>query len=133
MNKYTKEQLIFYLKKLSSKLKKTATIKDMATDKSSPSPSTYLKRFKSWNNALRAAGLKLNSKKQYTKEELSENIKIIYKELGRVPMPGDLKDKKWTGSYSTYLKYFGNWNNVLRIAKIPHGRSSSLTSFVKKN
>ncbi len=124
MKKYTKEQLVFYLKKLASELKRTPTIKDINKNKSSPSSTTYFKRFITWNNALRTSGLKINSKKEYKKEELLENLKIISKELQRAPIPKDLKGKRWAGSYSTYKKYFGKWRNALKQAGIDSGNST---------
>jgi hypothetical protein len=118
MRKYTKEQLIFYLKKLAKEKKKTPTIKDMNQKKKYPSSSTYMKRFGTWNNSLRKAGLKLNSRKKYGKNELIENIKLLRRELGRIPKSIDLKSKKWTASYSTYKKHFGSWKKALKVAGI---------------
>jgi hypothetical protein len=133
MGKYTKEQLIFYLKKLSVELKKTPTIKDINKNKSIPSSSTYLKRFGRWNNALKAAGLKINAKKEYHKEELLENLKILAKELQRTPLPKDLKDIKWAGSYATYKKYFGKWKNAIKQANLDMGNTTqNLKTFSKK-
>jgi len=118
MRKYTKEQLIFYLKKLAKELKKTPTIKNINKKKKYPSSSTYTKRFGSWNNSLKKAGLKINSRKKYDKTELIENINLLRKELGRIPKSSDLKSKKWTASYSTYKNHFGNWKKALKAAGI---------------
>ena len=67
MVKYTKEQLIYFLRKLSEELGKTPTIKNLNLKHEYPSSTTYFKRFKSWNNALSKAGLKINSRGEYTK------------------------------------------------------------------
>ena len=118
MRKYTKEQLIFYLKKLASELKRSPTIKDMNKKKKYPSSSTYFKRFGSWNKSLRKAGLKINVRKKYSKKELLENVKLLAKEIGGIPRAVHLKSKKWIASYSTYRKYFGNWKKTLKAAGI---------------
>lgn len=132
MKTYTREQLLFYLNKFSHELKKTPTIKEMNSKKEYPSASTYSKRFGSWNNALKEADLKLNVRQQYTKKELSENLKLLAKELGRLPMSTDLKTKKWTASYTTYKKHFGSWNNALKSANLSKKIVQDLQSYVKR-
>ena len=128
MFKYTKEQLIYFLKKSAAELKRTPRIKDMKK----PSVSSYTKRFGSWNNALKEASLKINLKKAYKKNELIENIKILAKELARVPRPKDLKGKEWAASYSTYIKNFGSWNSALKEAGIAKEASFNLKKFVSR-
>ena len=56
MRKYTKEQLIHFLKKLYGELKRSPTIKEMNKKKKFPSASTYFKRFGSWNNSGESPG-----------------------------------------------------------------------------
>ncbi len=131
MKRYTKEQLIFYLQKLAKKLKATPTTKEMDSYKKFPSSGTYYVRFGSWNKALKKAGLKLNIKTKYTKEELKENLRLLTKELGRVPKSSDLKNKKWAASYATYRKYFGSWKKALRAAKLNQLSFINLKSFSK--
>ncbi|MEM3374490.1 MAG: hypothetical protein QXE31_04685 [Candidatus Woesearchaeota archaeon] len=140
--KYTKEQLIFFLKELSKKINRTPKISDLnkknnlleiQKNKKYPIPSstTYIKRFGSWNNALKEASLIINQKK-FLKQELIENLKILYKELNRIPQPKDLKNRKWAGSYSTYKKYFKTWENAIYEAKLKKTDISSLKKFAKK-
>ena len=132
MKKYTKEQLLFFLEKLAKKIKKTPTISNINKNKKYPSSSTYINRFGSWNNSLRKAGLKLNSRKKYTKKELIENLNQLYKELGKIPKTKDLKNKKWMASSSTYRKYFGSWRSALKAAEIKKSEILSLKKFTKK-
>ena len=130
MKKYTKEQLMFYLKKLSKELKGTPTAKEMDENKKMPSSSTYYNRFGSWNDALKKADLKLNTKRKYTKKELKEDLQLLAKELGRKPKTKDLKDKRWVASYSTYRKYFGSWKTALKEARVYKKRAfTSLSNF----
>ena len=132
MNRYTKEQLIFFLKKLAKETKKTPTISDINKNKKYPSSSTYMSRFGSWNNALKKADLKLNSQKKFKKLELQENIRQLYKELDRVPKTSDFKNRKWLASPSTYRKYFGSFKNALKFAGIKKTEILSLKKFTKK-
>ena len=55
---WTKSELIELLVKLSEKLGKTPTKKDVGADKDMPSTDTYASYFGSWDKALEAAGLK---------------------------------------------------------------------------
>ncbi|MBT3720088.1 hypothetical protein HN789_05095 [archaeon] len=132
MKKYTKEQLIFYLKKYSKELKKTPTIKDINKNKKVPSSSTYMKRFGSWNNSLKKAGLKINIVKKFEKKELTENLKQLKKELGRIPKLSDLKERKWIASSSTYVKYFGSFKKALKAAGLKQSEIISLKRYSKK-
>ena len=92
-----------------------------------------MKRFGSFNNALKKAGQKVNVTTKYEKKELLDNLKQLNKDLGRIPKAKDLKDKKWTASYSTYKKYFGSWKNALKKAGIEKKTSyDSLRGFIKK-
>ncbi len=133
MAKYTKEQLIFYLKKLAAALKKTPTIRDISKKPGYPSSGTYMKRFGSWNDSLKLAGLKINARKKYDKKELLENIRLLAKELGRMPKPKDIKGKEWAASYATYRKYFGSWKESIKQAGITKaGSIASLRDFVRR-
>ena len=54
-------------------------------------------------------------------------------QLGRVPRAADLKLKKWTASYSTYKKHFGNWKKSLKAAGISiQAGFTDLKSFKKR-
>ncbi|AJF61555.1 TPA: hypothetical protein HA239_04325 [Candidatus Woesearchaeota archaeon] len=132
MRTYTREQLLFYLTSLSKELKKTPTIDDMNRKKDYPSAATLAKRFGSWNNALRKAGLKVNVRKKYTKTELLDNLKLLAKELGRQPKSTDLKGKKWAASYTTYKKHFGSWKKALDLAGVTESRVVNLRKFSGK-
>jgi Cdc6-like AAA superfamily ATPase len=128
MPKYTKEQLIFYLKKRAAELKRTPRIKDMKM----PSYSSYVNRFGSWNRALREASLQLNLKKKYERKELIDNIRMLSKELARVPSPKDLKGREWAASYKTYVKHFGAWENAIKEAGISKETTFNLRKFVSR-
>jgi hypothetical protein len=127
--KYTKEQLIFYLQKLSNELKQNPRITDMNKKKKYPSASTYVSRFGSWNKSLKLANLKINLRKKFLKKELIDSLKSLSNELGRVPKTNDLKKKKYIASSSTYRKYFGSWNNALKSAGLLKQQYKKLSGF----
>ena len=57
INGYSNEELVTLLKAKAESLGRTPTTRDIRSDKDMPSVNTYVKRFGSWQNALRAAGL----------------------------------------------------------------------------
>ncbi|NTV22789.1 MAG: hypothetical protein HGA85_00240 [Nanoarchaeota archaeon] len=130
MKRFTKEQLLFFLKEASHDLGRTPTGKDF--DKSKyPSRTTYVNRFGSWNKALKLAGLKLNSK-TYSRSELIDFLRLLAAELGRSPTPTDLKKSKWAPSQATYRKSFGSFRQALKEAGQLKQDAASLKQFVKK-
>ena len=77
-----------------------------------PNPATYIKHFGSWNKALLKAGLK--PYRPYTKEELIDILRTYYEEKGKIPKAQVFQfSKKKYPSPTTYIKYFGSWNNAL--------------------
>lgn len=132
MRKYTREQLLFFLKEHYSRNKKSPTVKNINKNKRYPSATTYESRFGSWNNALKAAGLKVNSR-SFDKKELIENVKQLAKELGRIPKAKDLKSREWCASGSTYRKYFGSWKKALAEAGLKKkAQEKNLKDFLRK-
>ena len=83
-------------------------------DNNYPSSNVYMKRFGSWNNALKKAGLELNLIKYYTKEEIVKEAVNFYKKYGRSPYYYEL-------SYSSGLisNNWGNWTNFLKACNLP--------------
>ena len=120
MKKYTKEFLIKILKELALKLEKTPTSYDVGRRNSVPDRSVFESKFGSWNNALVAAGLKINCYyRKWTRGEIIEWLTCKYKEFGRTPGIRDFDKDPRTPSKSTVRKLFGNWTNALREANIP--------------
>lgn len=71
--------------------------------------------FGSWIEAIRAAGLTPNVKK--TDQELLQELKRVFKELGKVPTVTECQKIKLY--VSTYQKRFGSWNKALELAGLP--------------
>lgn len=76
---------------------------------------TFLRRFKSWNAALEAAGLSAPNRQNIRDEELFENIAAVWTCLGRQPVGKDMEKSAGISSISlgTYEKRFTSWNNAL--------------------
>lgn len=113
---YSKEYLLNVLKSLATQLKRTPLSDDLNKNKDLPSPKVYYVKFGSWNNALRIAGLKLNVRKDYTKEELLDLLREKAKKLGRSPKIDEINSDKNMPDRDTYSRYFGTFNKALEIA-----------------
>lgn len=124
MRNYTKEMLLMYLKKGAIELGHTPSEHEMNQFKNYPSSTTYINRFGSWNNALKAARLNIRKVKQYTQEELCGTLKIIYTKTHRTPTQIYFKHHKNLPTISIFLKMFGSWEGALKIAGIPSNKYS---------
>jgi Homing endonuclease associated repeat/HNH endonuclease len=77
-------------------------------------PSTIQRRFGSWPNALKLAGLQPSrSKIGISDEELFENIKSLWISLGRQPRYTEVKVPNSFFSAGTYENRFGSWTKAL--------------------
>jgi hypothetical protein len=78
-------------------------------------PSTSQRRFRSWPNALRLAGLQPSrSQIGISDDGLFENIKTLWISLGRQPRYGEVKKPRSRFAAGTYEKRFGSWTKALR-------------------
>ena len=78
-------------------------------------PSMVQRRFGSWPKALKLAGLKPSrSKIGITNEELFENIKSLWMNLGRQPSYSEVKEPLSQYSAGTYENRFGSWSKALQ-------------------
>lgn len=88
-------------------------------------PSTIQRRFGSWPKALNLAGLQPSrSKIGISDDELFENIKSLWINLGRQPRYTEVKAPNSLFSAGTYEKRFGSWSKALgRFIKWVHSDS----------
>lgn len=75
--------------------------------------STVARHFGTWNKALGLAGLQI-SNKQYTTQELYDNLARIWLQIGRQPTKRDLLNLKSPISYKAYERKFGKWSLALK-------------------
>jgi hypothetical protein len=77
-------------------------------------PKTLQKRFGSWSDALRLAGLQQSGyRRGITDEELFENLKSLWISLGRQPRYGEVKRPISQFSTRPYENRFGTWTKAL--------------------
>ena len=77
-------------------------------------PSTIQRRFGSWPKALKLAGLQPSrSKIGISSDELFENIKSLWINLGRQPRYTEVKAPSSRFSAGTYDNRFGSWSKAL--------------------
>lgn len=109
----TREELLSEIRRLHGSYGKV-TAKIMRND-GEYSPSIYQRRFDSWNEALKAAGIEANNKQKYTDEELLDELRRLHDELGRAPHNDEMADLSKYGA-NTFGHRFGSWNKALEKA-----------------
>jgi len=125
--KHSDDELLQELHNLAEELGQTPTAIEM-NEQGRFFSSRYCDRFGSWNNALRAADLKVNQvgHGQISDEQLRISLQDLADDLGRTPTAVEMNEQ---GRYSstTYCDRFGSWNNALRAAdlKMSQGRNRS--------
>jgi 5-methylcytosine-specific restriction endonuclease McrA len=75
--------------------------------------STASRRFGSWNEALKAAGLSISNVLDIGDEELYENILTLWQHYGRQPRRRELALQPSRISQSPYLRRFRSWTAAL--------------------
>lgn len=134
---YTDNNLIEYLIKLNKELGRTPGQRDMENKKGYPSAMTYAKRFGSWNNALKKAGIAHNVISEYSKIQLIKLLKKKASVLGRAPYQNEINADPEMSSTGPYFRVFGNWNKALEKAGLKSNYISfysdtELIKFIKK-
>jgi hypothetical protein len=116
---YTDEELLNYLEMFCEENGRFPIAKDFVNGSKYPSNTVYQKRFGSWNNALKLAGLdsreKCGRSGKYTDEELLIFLNIFYEEQGKVPSRRDFLNNPHYPDYQNYTTHFGNWGNALKM------------------
>lgn len=109
-----KEDLITDIQRVANEVGRNTITSAVYAEKGKYGVNTMLRRFGSWNNALKAAGLALNNRLNVPNEELFENLANIWQALGRQPVGKDISKTLMSDfSLGTYEKRFGSWNNAL--------------------
>jgi len=76
---------------------------------------TVRKRFGSWNNALRAAGLSVTPLgRRYTDDQCFENLLTVWTHYGRPPMHREMKSSPSIVGPKAYILRWGTWNKALQ-------------------
>lgn len=75
--------------------------------------STMIRRFGSWNGALRSAGLEVSNEVNISDERLFENVLTLWQHYGRQPRRSELAIPPSCISQSPYHRRFGSWSAAL--------------------
>ena len=75
--------------------------------------STVTRRFGTWNNALRRAGLRVSNELNITDVDLFENLLVLWMHYGKQPRRSYLASPPSKYSQSPYNRTFGSWNAAL--------------------
>ena len=112
--KLDKNHVIADLKRVSQAIGRDSLSMKEYDDQGEYSSSAVLRRFGSWNMALKEAGL--NGRNEFhTDEEMFRNLENVWIRKGRQPRRREMNDKAVSSiSSGTYLRKFGRWSNALR-------------------
>jgi hypothetical protein len=112
-SKIPREDLLKALEDLAESLERIPRVNDMR-HKGRYSITAYCNAFGGWNNALRAAGFRLNQEQRISNGKLLAEIERLAD--GDVPPTSPEMSEKGDYSISTYVRAFDSWNNALRAA-----------------
>ncbi len=76
--------------------------------------STLIRRYGTWNAILKLAGMEANLNRNFSNEEMFEEIERIWILLGRQPTTTDIKNGISTFSLQSYARRFGGWRGALQ-------------------
>ena len=123
-SKIPTEALVEELQRLADELGTTPTKTDMSNH-GDFSPDVYQDRFGSWNDAITAADLPVNSQQPaaLSDEALVAELQRLADDLGSTPKMADMLDH---GKFSptTYHTRFGSWTAALEAAGLPPNKRS---------
>ncbi|OZB98018.1 hypothetical protein CJP46_02305 [Paenibacillus sp. XY044] len=109
---YTKEYLLTEIDRFINEFGRQPYAKDMDDAKGYPSSYHFNKEFGSWNNAIKAAGLK-EKVSRYTDIELKEKFMDFVNLNGRPPKLHEFNNNPDYPSFWCYQNRYGSWNKTL--------------------
>ena len=109
---WSDRQYLDHLLQLAEKLGKTPTYQDMI-DCDGPTPRGYERRFGTYNEALRKAGLTPNHVVDYSPEFLLDHLSDLADELERTPTRWDVVESDGP-AMAPYVTEFGGYNDAVR-------------------
>lgn len=113
VNKVTDSELLEDLKRVAEIVNSTSLTIAEYKMHGTFDPTTIIRHFESWNNALKLAGLQI-SNRQYTLLEMYDNLAEIWLKIGRQPSRRDLLRMQSPISYKAYERRFGKWSLALK-------------------
>ncbi len=112
----SREELIVELQNLGFLLGRIPNLEDCRKENMVHSAAVYLSVFRSWTEALEAAGyVREDKRKRFTKMELLQGLSRLRKELGRNPKSRDVDACEYLPSSAVYNTYFGSFSGAMRM------------------
>jgi len=118
---FTKEEIIDLLKRDYKDKKVPPSFSSWQGRDGFPNPTTVVKYFGSWNQALRVAGIPLNQENdKYSDLELLNMIREFFNKYNRIPFKDELALDR-----SVFIRRFGSWKDaIIEAGFIPNSQSS---------
>ena len=111
----TDEELIADLKRVANEFNKKSVSFLRYNERGRYNSSTLARRFGSWSEVLKRAGLQMNRHPvDISEEELFQNIEEIWIKLGRQPRSTEIKKPLSKYALNTYANRFGTWGKALK-------------------
>jgi hypothetical protein len=109
------DEILDDLKRVSAEIAGSPLTRIIYDDRGEFGATTVIRKFGSWNNAIKLCGLEVASRQDITYEELFENLASVWTKVGRQPFGREMSDKTKGSIFSTatYEKRFGSWNKAL--------------------
>ena len=111
--KFSDEDVISDLKRVGEIIDKTTLSHHEYSAYGEYHASTLISRYGSWNKVLELAGMKLNLQRNFSNEEMFEEIERVWTILGRQPTTTDIKNGISKYSLNSYARRFGGWRKAL--------------------
>ena len=113
------EDLIQAIKDLAEEVHRVPTVADLEKSNGKPSHATFMKRFRTWDNALKAAGFEGSPRARvYKDSELLDILRKVTAELGYLPEKVDMARHAPRPSIDLYVERFGGLKEALAKAKL---------------
>ncbi len=108
------DELIGELQRVAATLEIDCLAQPQFNDSSAISASAVVRRFGSWNAALRLAGLQpVRMGRRYSQEEYFENLLEVWTHYGRQPLYADMDRPPSKITAGGYERRFGSWSKAL--------------------
>ncbi len=110
----SKQEILDDLRNTAKKLDKETITQKEYRDNGSYDDTTVSRKFGTWNQALKDAGLQFSNETNISDERLFNNLLNLWEHLGRQPRRSDLTNDISEFSQSPYNRRFQNWTNALQ-------------------
>lgn len=123
--KYTDAEMLKMLREKIDRLGFLPRVSDLCGEDDMPHPSTYIKRFGSWDRALKLTGTNIGTpnreivmegRRSIRRKKAIRALVKFAKKVGHIPSSAEAEAHKILPCVRTYYRYFGTWEKALAIA-----------------